>query len=236
MKEFTNKYFSTDNRHFISYGEEKPNPERMKAIKFNNMFVFTIFSKMHKLDGKFSEDALMNKYMPTILSGNLARTDKTTGFNSKDLGEKIKFLVKESIKNPEKLEKFKNSFFSQSVLKIFYDGCTGGWNNEQEMWISYKNKDLDPFVKDMDPLNAAMKYYLNDPTVPVGLDMTTLIDGLIKKDANGNYSIISDFNDIEKKEEMIEAIKSYVELIKSTKKFKDNFHNPYIIETELENE
>lgn len=233
MKEVTNKYYTTDDRHFISYGAERPHPDRMRAIKFNNIFIFSTFDQF--FNEEFPNTPVMQKYMPTILSGNLARTDKITGYNSKNLGEKLRFLVKTCIKSPEKLKMFKNSFFAQSVLTILSNGCTGGWANEQERWPSYKNLG-DPFVAGMNTINGALKCYLNDPTVPVGIDVANLIDGIIKKDANGNYKIIADFDDIEKKEEMVEAMTAYVNLLKSTKRFKECYNNPLILDTENENE
>ena len=239
MKYFKNQYYSSDNRDFVSVKDQQPTPERMKMIKTNNGFIFSIISNIfYKED--FMNTKSMKKYLPTILAGNLARTDKVTGFNSKKLGEKIKFLVMyTSDKNhPENLEKFKNSFFMQSIMLPFYQGDFAGGieGGSSDKWERYEKIGSDPMFKNMNALNASTKAYVNDDSVPVGLDMTTLIDAIVTTDQFGKYKIVEDFDDLATKEKMVEAMKEFINLLKSSKKFKENYKNPHLIEVESENE
>lgn len=236
MKYFRNRYFSSDDKAFVSIPNEAPKPERMKMIKLNNAFAFTIFSNIITKED-FVNEPLMRKYMPTILLGKLARNDNVTGHNTRKLGEKLKFLVEYCNGQPEHVEQFKRSFFAQAILKPFYDGgFSGGLDLTAERWELYEKNTTDPVLKPLDALNGAIKCYLTDPEAPVGLDMSKLIDGLVETDENGEYKFVSDFKDLKVKEEMVKSMEMFINLLKGTKRFKANYHNPNIIEAEPENE
>lgn len=224
----TNAYFTTDDKRFFNYGN-RPNPARLRAVKFNNMYVLTIISKLHVFDNKFTDDYFIKKYMATILSGNLLATDTATGFNSNDLGGKVKFLVRECSKE-EGIKKFRNSFFNLSLFKLLYDGNVRSWGNEG-FWSNYENKKTDEKTIDMNALNGALHYYLNDINTPVGLDLSRLFDAIVDKDKNGNYYIVENL-DIEKQEEMINAVEMFIQLLRANPKFKEHFSNSLVSELE----
>lgn len=237
MKYFKNPYFSSDNKDYVSIKGEQVTPERMKAIKLNNSYVISVLSNIIFKGDEFLNAPSMKKYMPTILAGNPARKDNITGYNSNNLGEKVKFLVLAlSDKNhPENMQKVKNSFFVQSIMMPLFTGSFAVEGSE-DRWELYQKTTNDPYFKNMNAINAATKCYLNDPEVPVGIDMSTLIDGLVGTDSNGNYYLISDIDDLKVKENMVAAMKEHINLLKSNKKFKANYNNPNIIEDELEDE
>lgn len=237
MKYFKNPYYSSDNRDFVSVENVAPTPERMRMIKLNNNYVFSIFLNiMTKED--FTNSPAMKKYMSTIFSGNLVRTDKVTGYDSKNLGKKIRFLVSHlsDKKHPENLEKFKKSFFYQSILVPFFYGGYSLGDDNNERWELYERIGTDPAFKGSSALNAATKCYLSDPTLPVGLDMSALIDGIIKTNEKGEYELVEDIEDLKVKENMIASVQEFINLLKSSKKFKENYNNPNLFEIENEDD
>ena len=73
--------------------------------------------------------------------------------------------------------------------------------------------------------------YLNDINTPVGLDLSRLFDAIVDKDKNGNYYIVENL-DIEKQEEMINAVEMFIQLLRANPKFKEHFSNSLVSELE----
>lgn len=235
---FKNRYYSSDNKDFVSIEGQKPTDERMKMIKKNNQFILTVFSNMIS-SNDFMNTALLKKYEATILAGDLPKTDKVTGYNTNKLGEKLKFLVMAAAdkSHPENMENFKNSFFVQSLLiPIYHGGFMVNNEDSDERWTLYDKTGVDKSFKNVSPLNGAFKCYVNDPNTPVGLDLSTLIDAIVKEDEKGNYQLVTDINDINVKNDMVSSVKEFIDLLKSNKRFKDNYKNPKIIEMEEDEE
>ena len=237
MKYFKNPYYSSDNRDFVSVENVAPSAERMRMIKLNNNYVFSIFLTI-MTNEDFTNSPTMKKYMSTILAGNLVRSDKVTGFDSKNLAKKIRFLVTtlSDKKNPQNLDKFKKSFFYQSILvPFFYGGYSLGEDNN-ERWELYQRVGTDPSFKGKSVLNAATKCYLNDASLPVGLNMSALIDGIVTVNSQGEYQLVEDIEDLKVKENMIASVQEFINLLKSSKKFKENYNNPNLFDIENEDE
>jgi len=237
---FKNPYFSSENADFVSVKDQKPTAERMRMIKVNNKFLFTLFSAMRtsKTKEEFTNTKIYQKYKNTFLAGNLFKNDNLTGFNTKKLGEKIKFLVMAFCdeSHPENIQKIQESSFMKDIMMILYHGgISPEGTDSDEMWELYEKADtVDGDLKNLSPLNGAVSCYVNDNTMPVGLDFSTLIDGIVKEDEYGNYEIASEIDNLKTNEEMIVAMKTFVDMMKSSEKFKRNYHNSRLVEVEME--
>ena len=237
MQYFKNPYFSSDNKDFASSKSGMQTVENVKNIKLNNQYLLSIFSAMRtaKTKEQFMNNPIYKNYKNTILAGELYKKDTVTGFNTKKLGEKVKFLVlafcDES--HPENIQKIQQSYFMTDVLlHIFHGGFLNAETNSDERWELYEK--VDPAVAKSSALNAALSYYVNDPTIPVGLDFSTIIDTIVKEDRYGNFELVSQVNDLKVNEDIVMAVKAYIALLKSSKKFKANYRNPKIVESEFD--
>ena len=238
MKYFKNPYYSSDDRDFVSTTDKTVVGERMRRIKVNTKFLLSVFQIMKDKEDFMNTPSMKKYWEKVIIAGNLANSDKVTGFNTKKLGEKVKFLVKAlADKNhPENLEVYKNSFFVKSILEPLFHGDFSFSTTAQEIddrWELYKKVGNDPELDENKIMNSAMKCYIDDEKAPVGLDLSTLIDCIVKEDKFGNYQLVGDFDDLDMKENAIEAVKEFIELLKTNPRFKSNFTNPNVIESEM---
>ena len=157
MSEIKGQYYTTDNNHFVSVKGATPADDKMKMIKINNQYVLIILSRIFK-DENFAESAVIKKYMPSILAGNLARPDNNTGFNSKKLGDKIKFIVR-TLANKENVaerQKFLNSPFVKCFLEPFTYGGFSTLSELDDKWVNYTNLGRIEKQKERDALNGAL--------------------------------------------------------------------------------
>lgn len=241
MKEFYNQFYSSNNNHFNSIKNQLPTPERLRMVKLNNKFLFTLFSAMRTSQSReeFMSSKIYQKYKNTFLTGSLYKNDNLTGFNTKNLGEKIKFLVMAFCdeSHPENMKKIQNSTFLKDILPILYHGGIPNQNaDSDERWELYRHTTSNQKYKNLSPLNGAVSCYVNDPSLPVGIDFSTLIDGIVKQDRYGNYEIREEIVDIKENENFVLAIKNFVDLIKSSEEFNANYKNDNIIASEMEDE
>lgn len=240
----SNPYFSKDDQDFVSTIDRKVDPERMKRIKANNRFILSVLQIITLKEDFFNTPGMQKYWDRVIIAGNLANSDKLTGFNTKNLGEKIKFLVKTLAKSPEKLDAFKNSFFVKKVIEPIYIGDFSFASSDlspslnksvkNDRWEYYEKIGNDPDLKGSQ-LNCALKCYTDDPTVPVGLNFANLINCVVREDEYGNYQFVTEMTD-EMQDDAIKASKEFIELLKSIDRFKNNFKNPNLIESEMVDE
>ena len=235
MNYFKNPYYSSENKDFVSIENLEPTPERMARIKANNKFIITLLSQIYqsKTPADLKNTHTYRNNISTILSGELPNADNVTGFNSKKLGEKLKFLVLAfcDSSHPENINKIR---FSAFMKEIMFPLFLGDFNTEkaEDKWTLYQNYGNDEKLKKFTSLNGALKCYIEDPKTPVGMNFVALIDSFIIE-KNGTFEF-ADINDIKMKEDMVLATKEFISLLKSNKRFKENYKNPNVIEAEFE--
>ncbi|MBE7074328.1 MAG: hypothetical protein E7379_04500 [Clostridiales bacterium] len=204
------------NRYYLDKEDcKKLTIQQLRAYKYNNQFLISVFSLLNDSDGRNPEDALGFK-LPCILENKLPKPDSETGIPSNNLGAKINFLI-QTLKNSEAdRQKFVNSFFYQAI-EILRRGSldyTDGWDTYK---ISSKCPDLH---KDKNPFTLAILSHSKTNELPIGLDFTKLIDSLIGTDKNGKYYIRTDFDKMSSNAREINlACEAYLKMIKTNPMF-----------------
>lgn len=218
-------YNGRKNKYFLDKESTKGlSIEQLRAAKFNNQFLMSVFTNLVAHDGTNAESVIGQDYITCLLDNKLPRSDAETGVSSKNLGAKLSFLIKTLRNNPEEQKKFQNSFFFQ-LIEVFRRGTIN--YDEQEIWSNYKPTTLCPDkYKKKGAFSIAMLCHSKNDSAPIGIDFSTLIDSLIDTDKNGNYFITTDFDKFgSEAQEMNNACKEYLKLIKSTPTFQSYFES-----------
>lgn len=206
-----------NNPYYIK--ETNMSVEQELYMKENNIYFINIITCLIKYHGIANN--ITSNYKKRILSGELYNSDKKTGINTNSLGEKIKAFIilldKEDNRN-----KFFNSYFYTAMTRI----ATGNTNidNYNEEWLNYtKTSFCDEELQQCSPLTAALVCYRADKTVPLGLNISRLMDNIVQKDQDGNYQIID--TTAEQGDLMYQAVCEQVIALKKISKFQHCFEN-----------
>lgn len=211
MEDIKNNPYYIDNNYPITEHQKQ-------LLKENNIYILTALSSIIKNKGETS--SVRPAYKKKILSGKLYNPDNVLGLNTNNLGEKLKALFI-ALDKEENKKKFCNSYFNIAISTI-----TSGNNieNYDADWLNYSQATTcAQELKGKTPLQAALACYKEDPKMPVGLNMMTVIDTIIQKNKYGQYEI----QDITAAQGdlLYKASCKQVEDLKSNKKFKESFRN-----------
>ena len=222
-----NEYYINGNGGFKS---------TLPHIHKNNYYVIKALNHLafSSRDGKYDE--IGGAFRTPLLSGQLPKSDKITGFNTNRLAEKLQFLVLQlsDRRHPENLVKFRNSFFYTSVLAPLFNGFV---IDEDQAWENYQlNKNCEDALRGKNPIEGAFLCKYENYSSPIGLDFSKLIDTIVKTDKNGRF-FLDDNVSTEDQLKITNAIQLQLDEFKENARFASNFKNPLLeAETNIENE
>ena len=211
-----NKYFIDSNENYQQ--------RQVCMMKKNYYYVVRAFSAI--IGSLNNTNSLVGgDYRPALLAGKLPKTDDVSDVNTNNLGEKLKFLTiaLSDKRHPENVNTFKESAIYKIILTHLFSGCI---TDVDQQWDNFvlKNSQDSPF-KDKNALTAALICQRDSTNSPIGLDFSKLIDTLVQTDKNGNYFLSNDI-DINDEIALTEAVKMYLTMLKSNKRFTENYQNP----------
>lgn len=213
-----NKFFY--NREIKYANGTIKNSSQLRFAKANNCYLFTVLSLISAADGDATK--LPNMFVTRILSEVLPYSDKDVGFSTHEIAAKLKFLVKELMKNEAAREEFNNSVFRSALRDLFY-GNTGRVD-KSEQWDNFvQTSPLPPKIQKTlggqpGAQNAALAIYVEDSKVTNVLNMNKVLDTIVKTDENGKYHFQPD-NTIATAEPLLQAIKQTIKDLKTNPTF-----------------
>lgn len=205
-----------ENRFYID-SDVHLSTNQIKMIKSNNRFVINVLANLFNHKG--------TKLLPPVVLQNiyakkLIYTDKVTNYNTNRLGEKLLYLVQQC-ETSENKDKVFNSYFAGIVLAFCAGEIEGG-----DGWKKYVlTSNCENVFKNDNALNIALAIYNDDINVPIGLNLTALIDTIVQTDENGKFSI-EDTTNFTDKENMTESLIMFLQSIKNSERFKKNLFIP----------
>ena len=211
------------NKYYLdSEDTKKLTVEQLRAAKYNNYFLMSVFTNLVAEKGTNSETVVNSSFLPGLLLNNLPRKDSQTGIDSHNLGAKLNFLLRTLRNNPEAQKNFSSSFLSQ-LIECFRRGTTA---IEDGQWIDYKESShCEERYKNKDPFSAALLCYSRNDSLPVGINFAKIIDCLITTNNKGEYKLRDDFDKLSKEAaEMTAACDKYLNAIKTNPSFTRNFY------------
>ena len=208
-----NKYYIKDNAGLTG--------EKLANMKKNNYYVYRALTNIYK-SVEDNNPKIGGPFRSALLAGELQRSDTQTGFNTNNLGAKLKYLVA-SLNDPASVAKFKKSFLYQNILEPMSCGTQA---EVDDQWLNFKHTNgYDPAFKNKSSLDAALICQRDDMTAPFGLDFSKLIDTFVQTDRNGNY-YLEDKYTIEEEIAGDEAMHAQLKSLKSNERFKASYLNP----------
>ncbi|MBO4473160.1 MAG: hypothetical protein J5765_05055 [Clostridia bacterium] len=183
-------------------------PKTLSYKKDNIAYVLKILINFFDHGGKVDLHAV---YLAKILSGKLIHT---TCPQDDEIGEKLKGLLI-AFDDAENRECFMKSYFGQALGVLRH-----GSARQSERWSQYKPTAEAVSANIKGALSHAITYYVNDPTVPVGLDLSKCLDALIRK--IGDKYVLKNLS-AQEGEALIKAFERFTEMLKNTEKFKRYF-------------
>ena len=205
-----------ENRFYIG-SDVHLSTNEISMIKSNNRFVLNVLSNVCNNKGT-------NKLSPIVLQSVFAKklvySDIVTNYNTNRLGEKLLYLVKQC-ETSENKDKIFNSYFA-SIISAFCVGEVEGGDG----WKKFEHTDnCESIFRNDNALNIAMKIYNEDANIPIGLNISAIIDTIVQTDENGKFSI-EDTTNFTDKENMSESLLMFLQSIKNTERFKKNLFIP----------
>ena len=164
MERESDRYFVKD-EHTLSAATRKEKKE-------NNIYLIKL---LVKLCDDLGEPKLAAPYMQQVLSEKLLHT---TCPQDKELALKIKKLVF-ALDHPEKRDVFMRSGF----VRAFYELRLGA-SVEGRRWTDYKPTGEALKEGSKGAIIAALHFYREDPSVPIGLDFSKAFDAFITKNGD----------------------------------------------------
>lgn len=205
-----------ENRFYIG-DNSKFSEKQIKMIKLNNRFVLNVLTSIFNNKGP---KELSQTVLQTIFARKLIYSDVTTNFNTNRLGEKLAYIVKQC-ENPVNKDKIFNSY----LMGIIYAFTVGNIEGN-DGWAEFKHSDnCEPNFKNYNALNIAMTIYNDDYSIPIGLNLSALIDTIVKIDKNDRFNI-EDTTTLDDKDEMSSSLIMFLQSIKNTERFKKNLFIP----------
>lgn len=209
-----NKYYIDGNAEL--YGEKLIN------MKKNCYYLYRAFTNLYK--SAKDNSPIGGPFRPALLTGELQREDRLTGFNTNRLGLKLKFLTV-SLSDSANLKMFKNSLLYNTVLESM--SC-GTLVDIDEQWLNYRHtNNCEPALETKTSLDGALICQRDDLNAPLGLDFSKLIDLFVQTDGYGNY-YPEDKYSFEEEELVVQAISAQLKTMKEHKRFQANYFNPLI--------
>ena len=196
--------------------------EQIKAAKYNNVFLISLFTNIVDQEG-FNASTAAGKHRAQINLGELPCSEKTTGLPQYELGKKLEFLIGSLTNSPDARSRFMSSYFRTLIDRI-RDGSVG----DNKSWVDYSRlSSCDRDVEGYSPLNAALLAYSKDDSCEIGLNFAKLIDCLVRKNRFGKFEFVN-FNETtsenkEMSKKMGLAINEQLLSLKTNNKFTRNF-------------
>lgn len=200
--------------------------EQIDCAKANNKFLLSVFTKLVMSEGKNATLAVPVGKRSQLLEGKLPYSDKETGISSNNLGQKVCFLLKALETNEADREAFANSYFSE-LITFLCKGTTDTEINTPERWTNYvPTSRCNSEVAKKDAFTAATIFYKNDYTMPVGLNLSKIIDCLVTSNGKGGFELnktFGAFKNADMASKMTNAIKQQLFDFKNSTAFKTSF-------------
>lgn len=193
----------------------------LKYTKENSVYIWKILINI--IDNQGKTDNLAANYLQQIMSGKLLHTvDKKV---DNETGEKLKALIK-LLDKEENREKFLKSYFCAALI-VLRNGAEDAASNET--WINYSPRP-DSHMQGKGALNSALISYKDDNRTSVGLAMDKYIDTIVRKNENGEY-VLTNISATEG-DLLINAVSKTVDYMKDSEKFRYNFENKSLDDSE----
>lgn len=210
------------NRFYMPTDTNKYSKTQITSYKNGNNFVMTILELLVNTKGNISQfKKEFKKQYLAITQGTL----ETSVSNDKGSIDKLAQLVIALEKDPKNAETFlKSPLVTHFVLPLM-NGSTelnadGSYENGWEQYA--KNFDSKEKVKGFSMLNKGLTCYTDSPECEIGIDLSKVLDTLVKTDASGNHYLDNESN-VEVNEELTEIAQRQLDSMTGSSKFKRNF-------------
>ena len=191
-----------------------------KSERENSVYIWKVLINIIDNNGK--TDNLSANYKQQIMSGKLLNT---TCQRDNEVGAKLKALVI-ALDKPENREEFLKSYFCAALI-VLRNGAKDV--NSLDTWVNYSARP-ESHMQGKGILNSALISYKDDNHAKLGLDMNAYLNTIIKREPNGNYALTN--ISAAEGDMLISAVDQTVTIMKESEKFRSNFENKHLDDSE----
>lgn len=208
---------------FLYNENQYRSPQLKRYIKDNNVFMWNVLNSI-----AYNLDDLKTK-MPTalymqLLNKHLKHSDAKTGQHDDIYAEKLWFLYKQLIENPNAKLKFETSSLFMALTKFFIGNCS-----DLPPWNQYKHTETcSKEYLSRNAITAAFRSYRFDENSKLALDTRQLIDLFVQGDGSSEhpFELRDTLHELteEEQQNIYSAVTETIKTLRSTKDFRKNYY------------